>query len=59
LRNMVRAIMGTLVMVGEGVIEAEHLTDIIASKNRSNAGQSVPACGLFLTSVVYPYVEND
>jgi len=59
LRNMVRAIMGTLVMVGEGVIEAQQLNKIIESKNRSNAGQSVPACGLFLVSVVYPYVENE
>jgi tRNA pseudouridine38-40 synthase len=59
LRNMVRAIMGTLVMVGEGHLQVGDITSIIESKNRSNAGQSVPACGLFLVEVAYPYVEND
>jgi tRNA pseudouridine38-40 synthase len=56
LRNMVRAIVGTLILVGKGDIEVTAVEEIIASKNRSNAGQSVPACGLYLTKVEYPYV---
>lgn len=59
LRNMVRAIVGTLVMVGKGDIDVSDVERIIAGKNRSKAGQSVPACGLFLVAVEYPYVEND
>jgi tRNA pseudouridine38-40 synthase len=59
LRNMVRAIVGTLVLVGKGDIEPNAMTEIINSKNRSNAGQSVPACGLYLTQVKYPYVKCD
>ena len=53
LRNMVRAIVGTLIMVGKKEIEPEAVRDIIESKNRSNAGTSVPACGLYLTEVKY------
>jgi tRNA pseudouridine38-40 synthase len=53
LRNMVRAIVGTLLMVGKKEIGPEAVRDIIESKNRSNAGTSVPACGLFLTEVLY------
>ena len=53
LRNMVRAIVGTLIMVGKGEIEPEAVRNIIESKNRSNAGMSVPACGLYLTGVKY------
>ena len=54
LRNMVRAIVGTLIQVGKKEIEPEAIRGIIESKNRSNAGMSVPACGLYLTKVVYP-----
>jgi tRNA pseudouridine38-40 synthase len=53
LRNMVRAIVGTLLMVGKHEIEPEDVRNIIESKNRSNAGTSVPACGLYLTEVKY------
>jgi len=53
LRNMVRAIVGTLMMVGRNEIEPEEVRKIIESKNRSNAGTSVPACGLYLTEVKY------
>lgn len=56
LRNMVRAIVGTLIMVGRKEIQPEAVRDIIESKNRSNAGASVPACGLYLTEVKYPYL---
>lgn len=54
LRNMVRAIVGTLLLVGKGEIAPEAVREIIESKNRSNAGMSVPACGLYLTEVKYP-----
>ncbi len=53
LRNMVRAIVGTLVDVGVGKISIEGFRAIIESKNRSNAGLSVPAKGLFLTKIKY------
>jgi len=53
LRNMVRAIVGTMIMVGKKEIEPEDVRDIIKSKNRGNAGMSVPACGLYLTEVKY------
>ncbi|WP_340203083.1 tRNA pseudouridine(38-40) synthase TruA [Ascidiimonas sp. W6] len=53
LRNMVRAIVGTLLDVGLGKISKEDVKKIIESKNRSMAGVSVPAHALYLTSVVY------
>ncbi len=56
LRNMVRAIVGTLLLVGYRKIEIDDVRKIIESKQRSNAGASVPACGLYLTRVVYPYL---
>lgn len=54
LRNMVRAIVGTLVNIGLGKLKVEDMHHIIASKNRSEAGFSVPAKGLYLTEVLYP-----
>ncbi len=54
LRNMVRAIVGTLIEVGEGKRDVDSLMDLLESKNRSLAGSSAPACGLFLTSIEYP-----
>ena len=56
LRNMVRAIVGTLIQVGKKEIAPEEVRAIIESKNRSNAGTSVPACGLYLTEVKYTYL---
>lgn len=53
LRNMVRAIVGTVLEVGSGKISIEEFRKIIESKNRSEAGLSVPAKGLFLTEVIY------
>ncbi|WP_299291660.1 tRNA pseudouridine(38-40) synthase TruA [uncultured Mucilaginibacter sp.] len=58
LRNMVRAIVGTLIAVGKKEIKPEAVRSIIESKNRSKAGVSVPACGLYLTKVVYPYIAS-
>jgi tRNA pseudouridine38-40 synthase len=53
LRNMVRAIVGTLVDVGLEKISINDFRQIIESKNRGNAGLSVPAKGLFLTQIKY------
>lgn len=54
LRNMVRAIVGTLINVGVGKLEVNDMHNIIKSKNRSEAGFSVPAHALYLTEVAYP-----
>ena len=56
LRNMVRAITGTLLWVGQGKIDLQGFQEILDSKNRSLAGPSVPAKGLYLTRVIYPYL---
>ncbi|MDB2571438.1 MAG: tRNA pseudouridine(38-40) synthase TruA [Polaribacter sp.] len=53
LRNMVRAIVGTLLEVGSGKKTVEDFRKIIESKSRSKAGLSVPAKGLFLTAIKY------
>lgn len=54
LRNMVRAIVGTLLDVGLDKRTAEEMRNIIESRDRGKAGASVPAKGLYLTKVVYP-----
>lgn len=54
LRNMVRAIVGTILDVGKGKISVDEFQAIIATRSRSAAGYSVPAKGLTLTSVGYP-----
>ena len=54
LRNMVRAVVGTLLDVGLGKIKISNVKAILKSKDRSNAGASAPAKGLYLTSVLYP-----
>ena len=54
LRNMVRAIVGTLIDVGLHKISIDDFVQIIEAKNRSKAGFSVPAHGLFLTEIIYP-----
>lgn len=53
LRNMVRAIVGTMVEVGRGRLAPEDIPAIIASQDRCRAGQSVPGNALFLASVEY------
>lgn len=53
LRNMVRAIVGTLVDVGRGRYTVEEFDDIIASKDLSRCSAGAPACGLFLSNVKY------
>jgi tRNA pseudouridine38-40 synthase len=54
LRNMVRAMVGTLLDLGSGKISLQDLRQIIESRDRSNAGTSAPAKGLFLCDVQYP-----
>jgi tRNA pseudouridine38-40 synthase len=53
LRNMVRAVAGTLLEVGEGKIHPGEIQEIIASKDRSRAGQNAPAHGLYFVEAGY------
>ncbi len=53
LYNMVRIMVGTLIKVGCNKLKVEDIKKIIYSKNRSNAGTTAPAKGLFLTDVIY------
>lgn len=57
LRNMVRSIVGTLIDVGLKKISVDQFRALIKLKNRSLAGMSVPAHGLFLTEIKYSYIE--
>jgi len=62
LRNMVRAIVGTLIEIGLGKKKINDLEKILISRKRSNAGYSVPANGLFLNEIKYPnsiYLKDD
>ena len=54
LRNMVRAVVGTLLEVGLQRLSLTGFEEVILSKKRSKAGASVPAAGLFLTEITYP-----
>ena len=54
LRNMVRAIVGTLLDVGRGVMTIEQFRAIIEKKDRCSAGTSVPGNALFLADITYP-----
>lgn len=58
LRNMVRAIVGTMLDIGKGKINLRDFDDILNSGDRKRAGTSVPANGLFLTRVVYPFIHE-
>lgn len=55
LRNMVRAIVGTMMEIGKGKIPDDEMKKIIEAKDRSKAGFSVPAKGLFLEKVIYNF----
>ena len=59
LRNMVRAIVGTMINIGSGKVSLNDFRKIIESKNRSKAGFSVPAHGLYLTKIEYPYLSKE
>lgn len=54
LRNMVRALVGTMVLVGKEKISLSDFEKIMISKDRTNAGPSAKAQGLFLTNISYP-----
>lgn len=58
LRNMVRAIVGTLLEVGRGKLGINEFKKIIESKDRSQAAASAPAHGLFLTNIEYPNLDE-
>jgi tRNA pseudouridine38-40 synthase len=54
LRNMVRAIVGTMVEIGSGKMDLKEFEKIILAKDRCKAGKSAPAKGLFLMDIEYP-----
>jgi tRNA pseudouridine38-40 synthase len=54
LRNMVRAIVGTMIEIGTGKMKVEQLHDVIKSKDRSQAAASVPGHALYLSKIEYP-----
>lgn len=56
LRNMVRAVVGTLIEVGRGKMLPENIDQVLKDKNRASAGVSVPPQGLFLSDVQYPFL---
>lgn len=58
LYNMVRAISGTLVYVGSGKLEPADVGAILRSRDRENAGPTLPACGLFLNRLWYGHTPE-
>lgn len=58
LRNMVRAVVGTLVEVGRGKLSIEGFRNIIKKRDRCSAGTSMPPQALFLWEVKYPFIGN-
>ena len=59
LRNMVRAIVGTCIRVGKGHWSPERMAEIMASQDRGMAGKSAPACGLYLSRINYPFIQQE
>jgi tRNA pseudouridine38-40 synthase len=57
LRNMVRAVVGTLAVVGRGKMRPEGVLEILEARDRCAAGTSVPGEALFLWDVKYPYYD--
>jgi len=54
LRNMVRAIVGTMIETGTGRMSLKKFEEVILAKDRCRAGKSAPARGLFLVDIEYP-----
>ena len=54
LRNMVRAVVGTLIEIGQNKYPVSYMHEVIKSEDRGKAGTSVPAHGLYLTRIMYP-----
>lgn len=57
LRNMVRAIVGTCLRIGRGIEPVDSMERVLAARDRSAAGRSAAACGLYLEKVHYPFLE--
>jgi len=53
LHHMVRNLVGTFILVGKGTLQAEGVTRILEARDRSVAGATAPACGLYLVAVEY------
>ena len=58
LRNMVRAVVGTTLQVGEGKISVDDFKAIVEAKDRGQAGKSVHGHGLYLSKISYPFIED-
>lgn len=58
LRGMVRAMVGTMMMLGHDKITLKDFENILQHGKRSDAGESVPAHGLFLSAVTYPFIQQ-
>lgn len=58
LRNMVRAIVGTCIRIGKGQAAPESMRSVIAAHDRSAAGKSAPARGLYLEHIIYPFIPT-
>jgi tRNA pseudouridine38-40 synthase len=58
LRNMVRAIVGTITDVGRGKMSMIEFDHLLKNGSRSDAGSSAPACGLYLSEVTYPFIHH-
>ena len=54
LRGMIRGLVGTMVQVGRGQISIQEWHEIVASKDEQRVDFSTPACGLYLSQIIYP-----
>ena len=58
LRNMVRAVVGMCMQIGRGLHPAAHMKEVLEAHDRSEAGRSAPARGLYLAYVAYPFIQQ-
>jgi tRNA pseudouridine38-40 synthase len=58
LRGMIRGLVGTMVQVGRGQISMDAWHEIVASKDEQRVDFSTPACGLYLSQIIYPDFLN-